>query len=73
MNTYLNHWRKFLTEHSLGLKWLKSYPVVSPSPAESISTEGVDELLEVDEDEEPDCEDPTDPEFEERFGDLLDN
>ena len=52
------------------------YPIKSPSAAKPFPTEGVDELLRVDKDEgkdKLDSEDPTDPEFEERFCDLLDN
>ena len=68
-------WRKFLVEHSLGLEWLKLYPVVSPPTTKSTSAEGVDEPLEGDEDEdEADPEDLVgDPEFEERFSDLPNN
>lgn len=82
VDTYVNHWRKFLIKHSLGLTWLKLYPVQSTPPAKS-TTAGVDRLLDVDqllsvdgpllidEDEgEPDCEDPT---FNEIFDDLFDD
>jgi hypothetical protein len=76
----LTHWRTFLTEHSLGLEWLKLYPVVLPPTVEPVLTEGadeplkVDELLEVDEDgDELALEDPTDPDFEERFCEMLDS
>ena len=70
VTTYINHWRKFLVEHSLRCPWLSLYPT-TPPPTESVLVKDVDELLEDDEDEdEPNCEDPADPEFEERFVDL---
>ena len=74
VGVYVNHWRGFLIEHSLGLTWLQLYPVTSPLATEFVSTEGMDGPLEVDEDEdELEGENPTDPDFEERFGDLLGN
>lgn len=74
VDTHVGHWRKFLLEHSLGLEWLKLYPTTLPTTTAFESAEGTDKPLEADEDEdEPDFENPTDPEFEERFGDLLGN
>ena len=73
VDTYVDHWRKFLVEHSLGTEWLKLYPVVSPPAAKSIPTEGLDKPLDDGDEDEADSEDPIDPEFEERFGDPLDN
>ena len=74
VNTYADHWRKFLTERSLGLEWLKLYSSTPPPPTESVSVEGLDELVEGDEDEdgnEPEDSDcAADPEFEELFADL---
>ena len=75
VNMYVNHWRNFLAQHSLGLEWLKLYPSTSPPPApELVSSEVLDGPLEVDGDEdELDSEVPADPEFEERFADLHDD
>jgi len=76
VSTYVNHWRKFLLKHSLGLEWLKTYPIKSSPATESVSAVHADDPLEVDEDEdedEPDSENPTNPEFEEKFGNLLGN
>ena len=72
--TYIDHWRGFLTEHSLGLDWISEYPL-SPSPAtKSTPAEEVDPPLESNDDvSEMDVVDPTDPDFEERFSDLLGN
>jgi len=78
VDTYMNHWRKFLVEHSLGTEWLKLYPVVSPPAAKSVPTEDLDKplddgALDDGDEDEADSEDPIDPEFEERFGDPLHN
>ena len=70
ITTYINHWRKFLVEHSLRCPWLSLYPT-TPPPTESVLVKDVDEPLGDDEDEdEPNCEDPADLEFEERFVNL---
>jgi hypothetical protein len=69
--TYVNHWRRFLVQHSLGLEWLKLYPIMSCSTTKTVPVEGTDEPLEGDEDEaELDSEVLTDQEFEETFADL---
>ena len=74
VNMYANHWRKFLTQHSLGLEWLSLYPATPPPAPEFVLSEVLDGLLEVDGDEdELDSEVPTDQEFEERFADLHSN
>jgi hypothetical protein len=72
--TYVNHWRRFLVQHSLGLEWLKLYPIMSCSTTKTVPVEGTDEPLEGDEDEaELDSEVLTDQEFEEMFADLHGN
>ncbi|KAF9792302.1 hypothetical protein BJ322DRAFT_1016123 [Thelephora terrestris] len=68
VNTCVDHWRTFLTQHSLGLEWLNLYPA-KPAP-EFISSELVDGPLDVDgDDNEQDAEVPTDQAFEERMRD----
>lgn len=69
----MNHWRKFLVEHSLGLDWLILYPTAPPSATIPIPVEVVDQPLEGEDEDELDSEDPTDQEFEERFADLHGN
>ena len=62
--TYINHWQKFLVEHSLRCPWLSLYSTTPPPPTESILVKDVDKPLEDDEDEDKlNCEDPADPEF----------
>lgn len=68
---YINHWRSFLVEHSLGLEWLNLYPLLS-TPATELASAVVDQPLDVEDEVEPICEGGTDLEFEERFDDLLD-
>ena len=71
---YVNHWRKFLTEHSLGTTWLNLYHTTPPPANESAPITDVDEPLEDNEDEDgADLESPTDPAFEEMFADLHGN
>lgn len=75
---YVNHWRTFLINNSLGAQWLSLYPVMPPPATEVASDENVDGPLEdvaggEDSDDESDCESPVDPEFEERFDDLPGN
>jgi len=71
---YPNHWRGFLTEHSLGLDWISGYPFTPSSATGFTPAEDVDPLLESNDDvNEPDVVDPVDPEFEETFSDLLSN
>ena len=68
VDAYVNHWRRFLVEHSLGLEWLKLYPAAATPTTEPIPA-GVDKPLDADEVEVGlQCENPGDPEFEERFG-----
>jgi hypothetical protein len=70
VTSYVNHWRKFLVENSLGLEWLNLYPVAS-SPATVLHpVEGVDQPLEDEDEDEPDSEGSVDQDFEERFADL---
>jgi hypothetical protein len=70
VDSYVNHWRKFLVEHSLGLEWLKFYPPTPPT-VEPVLFGGLDEPLEEDEDEsELDSKNPKDQDFEERFANL---
>jgi PAS domain-containing protein len=76
---YLDCWQRFLVEHSLGTEWLNLHSA-SPSSATESAAEEVDGPLEGvsggeydDGDEEPDCDDPVDPEFEEKFADLPGN
>jgi hypothetical protein len=72
--TYVNHWRRFLVQHSLGLEWLKLYPVTSPPSTEPTAADRLDEPVQGDEVEvELDSEEVTDQEFEERFADVHDN
>ena len=84
VTTYVDHWREFLVERSLGLEWLSLYTSEPPQPTEPTSAEGIDEALESDEGgdapesnddgDEPDFEDTAaDPEFEEMFVDLPGN
>ena len=75
VNTYVNHWRKFLLEHSLRAEWLSLYPVTPPSTTESTPAESADAPLEGDEDgsddeDGEDSENPADLGFEEIFVDL---
>ena len=71
VDNYVNHWRKFLVEHSLGLEWLNGYPVPSPKVTEPVPARDLDKPLDGDKDEdEPDSETPNDPDFEEMFADL---
>ena len=68
---YVQHWRGFLLEHSLGQQWLILYPTTSPSPTRPAGSEGADEPLGQGEGEdEVNSENPVDPEFEEKFDDL---
>jgi hypothetical protein len=73
VTTYVQHWRMFLFEHSLGQQWLILYSNI-PSPfAEPTLSEGTDRPLGENENEdeaELGSENPVDPEFEERFVDL---
>ena len=71
VTTYVNHWRTFLVEHSLGLDWLSLYPDQSPPATVPITVEVVDNPLEGEENE--DEEDPTDQAFEEKFAELHGN
>ena len=74
VTTYVNHWRKFLVEHSLGLDWLSLYPEVSPPATVPIPVEVMDKPLGGEEDEdELAFEDPTDQAFEEKFAELHGN
>ena len=72
VNIYLECWRKFLLEHSLGREWLDLYPSNTSTSVESTTAlEGTDEPLGGSEDEgEFDYMNAADPEFEERFVDL---
>lgn len=77
ISTYVDHWREFLVEHSLGLDWLDRYPTTQPPTTEPVSTGGMDGVLEGEEDEGEeegtDPEEPADPEFEEIYADLSNN
>ena len=71
--TYMDHWRTFLVNHSLGTEWVNQINK-TPSADSSFSALDVDGPLEGDEDEDDvDLENPTDPEFEEIFADLHGN
>ena len=80
VTVYVDYWREFLLQHSLGTEWLSLYPTTPPSPTGAISEEGLDEPLESnandeygdddDDDEELNINNLVDPEFEERFADL---
>lgn len=71
VNIYVEYWRSFLIENSLGYEWLTLYPANVFPFAESTASEGTDEPLGGSEDDdEMDSEEPADPEFEERFVDL---
>jgi hypothetical protein len=43
---YVDHWRKFLVEHSLGAEWLRFYPTTPPPANEPILDENADGPLE---------------------------
>ena len=76
--TYVNHWRTFLVENSLGLDWLSLYPTEQASTTEPISAARVDDPLEDDEEDDEeedqsDAEEPADPEIEEIYADFPGN
>ena len=71
---YVDHWRTFLVDRSLGTEWLDQTPMTPPPADNSIPAVDVDEPLEGDEDvDDADSGNPTDPEFEEIFADLHGN
>jgi hypothetical protein len=70
VTSYVNHWRKFLIENSLGLGWLKLYPTASSSDTVPGPVEDVDQPLEGDDEDELDFEETADQAFEEKFADI---
>jgi hypothetical protein len=62
VDVYVNYWRKFLVEHSLGLDWLQLYPVAATPTTEPAPAE-LDQPLDVGRDEDEDEPDFPNPDF----------